>query len=229
MIRIGVVTGLRAEAAIVRRATGADDRVAIAVAAASGERAHALALEMLDAGAGALISFGMAGGLDPAFSPGMLVLADAVVAPGGDVVPTDAALRSALKAASPMAAAAEGGTIAGSDSAVVTAAGKARLHAATGAVAVDMESHGVARAARSRGAAFAVLRAIADPAGRALPGPALAGMGPEGETRILAVLGAAAQQPRTLPGLLALARDSRRAMAALRRATAGGNLFLARL
>jgi adenosylhomocysteine nucleosidase len=108
--------------------------------------------------------------------------------------------------------------IAGVGAPVADAAAKAALFAATGAAAVDMESAVVARAAQRHGLPFAILRVIADPAHRPLPGAALVAMGADGEVDLLAVLRALIREPRQLPALIRLARDSRGAFAALGRA-----------
>ena len=67
---------------------------------------------------------------------------------------------------------------------------------------------------------FAVLRAIADPAERALPPAALIGLNAAGRPALGRVLLSLASQPGQLPALLQVARDTRRALAALRRAGA---------
>ena len=81
------------------------------------------------------------------------------------------------------------GTICGSDRAVSTPREKAKLFAQTGAVAVDMESHGVGRAAREAGLSLLVVRAIADSASRTIPNAAIAGLGEDGGRKPFAVIG----------------------------------------
>src|SRR3712207_2397214 len=66
--------------------------------------------------------------------------------------------------------------VAGARHPVATVAEKANLHSRTGAALVDLESLAVARVCRDHGRPFAVLRAVADPAERALPPAALAGL-----------------------------------------------------
>jgi adenosylhomocysteine nucleosidase len=105
--------------------------------------------------------------------------------------------------------------IAGVDSPLADAAGKAAFFAATGAAAVDMESAIVARAAQRHGLPFAILRVIADPAHRPLPSTALVAMRADGEVDLAAVLGALIREPGQLPALIRLGLDSRRAFSAL--------------
>jgi nucleoside phosphorylase len=107
--------------------------------------------------------------------------------------------------------------IAGVDYAVATTEAKRRMHAETGAAAVDMESHIVARLAAAHGLNFAAVRVVIDPAHRAVPGAALAGMRPDGGTSITAVLRELIASPSQLTGLLRLAYDGYAARRALLR------------
>jgi hopanoid-associated phosphorylase len=210
---IGVVTGLRAEA----RCLGGLD-VAVACSGAQPARARAEAARLIAEGAVGLVSFGLAGGLSPAVAPGDLILADAVVLPHGERIATDLAWRSRLSALIEVAGRApHQAAVAGSDRLLATVAVKRALFAATGALAVDMESHAVAEVAHAAGRPFLVLRAIADPADQALPRTATVALGPGGEVRLLAVARALLERPAELPALLRLGRQSRRALAALRR------------
>lgn len=233
MIRLGIVTGLAAEARCLREAAGGDalddtlpgDKLTVVCSGGDAARALAWARTLIDNGANALLSFGIAGGLDPALTPGDLIVGDTVVAPDGRRHAADAAWRDGLLALltdqSPSLHA-----VAGSDNPVASRAGKRALHADAGAAAVDMESHGVALAADDAGLPFAVIRAIADPAGRVLPRAALAGLGPDGEPRPIAVLGELVRRPWELPSLLAAAADARRALVTLGRCAAlGAPLF----
>ena len=68
-LRIGTVVGLAAEAVIARRLGW---RVAIGGATAAG--AQAAARRLIDEDIDALVSFGLAGGLDPALRPGALIV-----------------------------------------------------------------------------------------------------------------------------------------------------------
>lgn len=110
--------------------------------------------------------------------------------------------------------------IAGADAPVADEIGKSALFAATGAVAVDMESVLVARAARRHGLPFAILRVVADPAHRSLPNAALVAMRPDGEVDVGGVFGALSRDPWQVTMLARLAVDARRAFAALARARA---------
>jgi hopanoid-associated phosphorylase len=210
------VTGLAAEARIARRigwraiATGGDV-----------ERTRRAVAQFIAEGARALISFGICGGIDPALGPGALLLPPAVSAEDGRRHRVDAALRGRLASALGRAGvAAAGGDMLGAARAADTPLRKAELHRRSGAIAVDLESHLVAEAAVAAGIPFAVLRAVADPAERALPPAALIGLNAAGHPALGRILLSLAGQPAQLPALLQLARDTRRALAALSRAAA---------
>ena len=79
---------------------------------------------------------------------------------------------------------------------------KADLHRTTGALAVDMESHVVARAARRHRLPFAAARVVCDPAHRALPPAARIGMKPDGRMDLPAVLRSVLAEPGQLPALI---------------------------
>ncbi len=91
-----------------------------------------------------------------------------------------------------------------------------------------MESHGAARAAKRAGVPFLAIRAIADPAHRALPKSALGAVAPDGSTKVVSTLMKAAAAPWEFPALLQLGFDSDRALIALGRNLGGllGALFV---
>ena len=152
----------------------------------------------------AIVSVGLGGALSPGLDVGDWVVADRIVQ-GAQSWRTDALFTGRLLAAvRPRFT----GAIAGSDVMVVDAAAKAALHAATSALAVDMESHVAADFAAAHGIPFAALRVISDGADRALPKAAQAGMKPDGGIDVLAVLKALARDPRQLPALIRTGREA---------------------
>ncbi len=154
-------------------------------------------------GVSGLVSFGLAGGLDPALAPGTLIVPRAVVL-GDDRWDVDPALVAQLGGST-------GHILVGGGGVLATAAEKAALRRLTGANAVDLES---AAAARS-GLSFAALRAICDPAERDLPHAALVTLDARGRIGALRVLAAALARPAELPALLRLAGNAARARRAL--------------
>lgn len=165
-----------------------------------------------------IISFGTAGGLDPALQPGACVLAERVVTPDKDF-PVDRGWLDALRACLPEA---RTGTLAGVDHPVADIAAKARLWRSSGACAVDMESHRAALLAQRHGLPFVACRVIVDHADRQVPSAALAGMNADGTVALSRLLGELALHPGQLAGCIRLAFDAaaaRRQLRAVRLAT----------
>jgi hypothetical protein len=98
--------------------------------------------------------------------------------------------------------------IIGVDTPVAEPAKKRELHRTTGAAAVDMESHVVARLAAAHGLAFAAMRVIVDPAERAIPSAALVGMGPDGRADVSAILRELIARPSQVSRLARVALDA---------------------
>lgn len=170
-------------------------------------------------GCAGLVSFGLAGGLDPALPAGSLVIASAVVGPDGTAHPVDPAWRNRLASRLGerwgerwLIAA---GPIAGSVAAVGDPREKRALLVRAGAVAVDMESLAVAEVARAHALPLLVVRAIADPATRRVPAWLDGAINPAGRPRVAAVLAGLAAHPGDIAALCRLGADARRGMAAL--------------
>ncbi|MCE2510492.1 MAG: nucleoside phosphorylase [Alphaproteobacteria bacterium] len=219
MTRLGFVTGLRREAAILEAASRGlpeEARPLICCGGAHTERAGTGALRLVEAGAGALISFGIAGGLAPSLASGSLVLASAVQVPGKASFDVEPAWRERLCRRLSAAMTPQLGEVVGSHRVVQSVDDKARLYGETLGLAVDMESHAVAQVARERALPFLVVRAVADTASMPIPSPALHGVGPRGEMRPFAVLGRAVFAPSEWPALLRLSGAHQKALGALR-------------
>lgn len=210
-----MITGLAAEAEFLSEFPP-ERAPRVEIAGASAARAEKAALSLLDRGCGAILSFGVAGGLDPVLHPGTVVVADAVVGTDRRYA-TDAAWRKSVMAALVGSGAATEGAIFGSDAPLLTVEAKRACAARTGAVAVDMESLGVAAAAAARGAPFLAIRAIADDASRTIPLWVMDAVLPDGGLAPGVVLRALLPKPWTVWGLIGLARDQGRALGALGR------------
>jgi adenosylhomocysteine nucleosidase len=168
----------------------------------------------IEPGCSGIISFGIAGGLDPRLRTGAHVVASSVIGTGGAVA-TDAGWSQALIKARPDAVHAP---ILGVDEPIVGPIGKLRKFRRTGAVAVDMESHIAADVANATGLPFAVFRVVADPAHQKVPPTALLGMRADGTLDPLAVVRAMLRAPTEIAGLVAVARHTAVARLALTRA-----------
>ena len=107
------------------------------------------------------------------------------------------------------------GPVLGVQMALATKTDKRQAWKETGAIAVDMESVVVARAAAALGIPFVVLRAIADPAVRELPPAALVPLEEDGTPALGQVLASVLRRPKQLPNLLTVALEARQALQAL--------------
>ena len=163
-----------------------------------------------------VISFGVAGGLDPALKSGDVVVATEVLcgdarwlaglALNDELIATVALGRRRVVR----------GCLAGVEQVVAARSGKAALRSETGAAAVDMESHIAAAYAAEAGLPFAALRVIADPASRALPALAMNAIKPNGDIDLRKVLRGVARNPMTLRALVSTGIDFNRALKSLR-------------
>jgi len=190
VIPVGFVVGLEAEARLVRD---------LGPTAIGGEDAARSLLGRV----GALVSFGLAGGLHPRLLPGY-VLVPKTVRIGREEVACDPALVDAF-----------GGSTCDSilavDRVIASRASKATLFQATGAAGVDMESGAVVAVARENHLPFAVLRAICDPADRSLPPVAQHALDESGRIRFKFILRSLAEHPWEVVDLVKLARDAHKA------------------
>jgi adenosylhomocysteine nucleosidase len=160
-----------------------------------------------------LISFGVAGGLAPQLRPGTCVVGSAVIA--GDVrLPTDSTWSQRLLETMPGAV---HGALIGVSQPIKTAQAKRAVHLETGAIAVDTESHVVARAAADHKLPMAVIRVIIDSAGHTLPEAAVGAVRPDGTTDFLALLRGVVRRPHEIAPLLRIAVHAQVARATLRR------------
>ena len=201
------VVGMQSEAALLPRGMRA--------VVTGGDPKRAAALLAADTGeVTGVLSFGIAGGLDPALEPGDLVVATRVRGPGG-------AWGADLQWAAALAGAtgARLGTVAGAARVVGDPAAKRNLHAATGgALSVDLESEAAAAFAAARGLPFAALRAVADTAAETVPRSAAEGLTADGRPAAGRVALSLLRRPKELPAVLQVAKRTRLALAALERA-----------
>jgi adenosylhomocysteine nucleosidase len=160
-----------------------------------------------------IISIGIAGGLAPSLKPGDCVVATEVVE-GRERFAANEAWTGRMIARLPYA---ELGAIAGTDAIIANVAAKVELFGATGALAVDMESHIAAKLAQAHSLPFVVLRVVADAAESELPHAASVALGPDGKVKLGAVLYSVVRQPHQIPALIGAFRDSKTAFAALLR------------
>jgi hypothetical protein len=182
---IYIWTALEREARAIGRALGAG--VEVNVIGIRGGRMPEMS--MIKQG-GLLVLAGFGGGLDPA-----LVVGDVVLDPPDGL--------SAIEGPWHI------GRVVTQGNLMATAAGKARLHEQTGALAVDMEADIVRRAAMTAGVRLVVVRAITDAADQALSATVVGWIGPGGEVRAGALALGLVRRPWLVLELIRLWRSSR--------------------
>jgi adenosylhomocysteine nucleosidase len=227
---IGIVSALAAEARALGPAArhGAElrrlaDGALLAVSGIGEGAAAAAARRLVLAGAGALASFGMAGGLDPALICGAVLLPEAVVAGDGTAVSaTSGEWRQRLRAALPASCIACGGKLLSSERPIGNPDAKAAAWRRSRAVAVDMESAAIAQVAGQVGLPFIVLRVIVDTASDQLPPAVIAASG-GGQLRIGRLLAELLRAPRDVGALIRLSARYRIAKGALVAVAAPGS------
>jgi adenosylhomocysteine nucleosidase len=174
--------------------------------AAEGARA------LVDAGATALASWGMAGGLDPGLTAGGIFLPNEIIGVGAAAPIATARdwcerLVTAIGAQQRISR----GRLFTSPRAIGSIADKAALFKSTGAGAVDMESLSVAEVAEEHHLPFIAVRVIVDSAEDVLPRAVSAAADSHGHLHVWRLMGALALAPADLPPLIRLARRYRAA------------------
>jgi len=159
----------------------------------------------------AVVSVGLAGGLDPTLRSGDILIADAIVE-NSETLPTDQRFAQALtQGISACGNKVVNGALYGADAIILSVEEKARLHATTQAMAVDMESHIAAHFARRRKLPFVACRIISDPAHRALPPLVLKAITPQGDVDIKKIALGLLEAPGQIGGLIRAGLDSQAA------------------
>jgi adenosylhomocysteine nucleosidase len=200
---VGIVCALASEA---RHLRPTDGTLVITTgmgrsAASDGARA------LVNAGAKALASWGMAGGLDPSLPAGTILLPTEILGPDGRIHPCEASWRERLSATIET----RSGRLVTTAKSVGSVEDKAELFRTTGAVAVDMESAAVAEVAEQHGLPFLAVRVVVDSAADSLPRAVTAAADSEGHLHIWRLIGTLAMAPNELAPLIRLARRYRAA------------------
>jgi adenosylhomocysteine nucleosidase len=161
-----------------------------------------------------LISFGIAGGLSPDLRPGTCVVGSTIVSETTLLITDRKWSRNLLQL---VPGAIHGAIVGVASPCVADPEAKRVLHASTGALAVNNESHVVASVAAARGLPMAAVRVMMDPAIRELPRAALAAVRANGTIDLAALIRSMMREPGELPMLLQTALDALIGFAALLR------------
>ena len=177
---------------------------------------------LVDVGATVLVSWGMAGGLDPALAAGTVCLPATVISSDGASFGTDIHCRELVGATVSARCVVAFGKLLTAARPIDDVCAKAAAFRETGAQAVDLESLAIAEVAARRGVPFIAVRVIVDTARDALPA-AVTAASTGGQVNLLRLLAGLMRSPRDVVPLLRLAgryRTATRALAAVARAGA---------
>ena len=146
-------------------------------------RAETAARRLLERGATALVSWGVAGGLDPDLTPGTVVLPDSVIGPDGSRSGVDLEWRSRLLVRVGDRVLTSTLPLLETLQPITSPDEKRAAHRRTGAGAVDMESAAVAAVANAAGMSFIAVRVVVDGADVRFPAAALTMCDEEGRLK----------------------------------------------
>ncbi len=214
---LAVVTGLKREAHLARKA-GLNGQLVVAAGPGAPIAADIIA-GLKDRGASGIISFGVAGGLTATLQPGTLLLPERITGPEDEAAtPVDAVLHQRLIDALGGSHEVDTRPLLCSSNAITTPEEKLRAGKAADACAVDMESLPVLQAAASQGLPFAAIKALADPADRAIPDAVVRAVRPDGEISVTALVYGLLTGQVSLSQIKALKDDNGLAESTLKRA-----------
>jgi adenosylhomocysteine nucleosidase len=226
----GVVAALAAEARVLGPAQAKGGGLAeladgnlLAVSGMGPKAARSAAQRLIEAGATSLVSWGLAGGLDPELEAGAVCVPREVIAADGSRLCTARSWRESLSSSVPPGRRVENDALLTADRPLETPAAKRAARLATGACAVDMESSAVAQVAEAAGVPFIAVRVIVDTARDGVP-RAVAGASRAGELRTGRLILGLIRSPLQIAALVRLARRYRVALGSLRAIAASGKL-----
>ena len=226
----GVVAALAAEARVLGPARPQGEGWAVladgnllAISGMGPKAARSAALRLIDAGATSLVSWGLAGGLDPDLEAGAVCVPREVIAADGSRLSTARSWQESLSSSVPFGRRVGNDALLTTEYALETPADKSAARRATGACAVDMESSAVAQVAAAHGVPFIAVRVIVDTARDGIP-PTVAGASRAGKLRTGRLILGLLRSPLEIAALLRLARRYRVALRSLRAVASLGKL-----
>jgi nucleoside phosphorylase len=162
--KIGFVTGINSEAKILKSSN--------AIVFCSNMKPENVAMgtnRLINKGADAIISFGLAGALDPTLKPGSIIIAPQVLTPSYKKIPCNPLLGSKIFNLKKNKRGIYFKPILGSNRPITSQSEKRKVFKESKAAAIDMETHIAAQTARKRKIPFFTIRSICDTADQDLP------------------------------------------------------------
>ena len=206
---LGILCGLEQEAVLARKVPNA----IVACAAARPGKARALAKELVEQGATRLLSFGVAGALDPDLKIGDVIIGNKIVSTKGEWACDRDWYASLLKKNH----AAHEASVFGSEMLVPTAEEKRTLYLTSHCSIVDMESQCAAEVAAEKRLPLAVVRAVCDTAYMHVPPVVMAAISEDGSVDVSRAIWHLLKRPRQIPDLIHVTRGIDAAIRALKR------------
>ncbi len=222
MTLLGVVAALKAEAQVLVKRPMAvgevlhlPEGILVKLSGIGGRPARVASEILLEKGATALLSWGSAGGLLPALSPGSLILPQKVLSSDHESFSVDTQWHERLYARLSGHTDLHTGPLIQSPTVVRSPEEKIALFNQYGVIAVDMESAAVAHVALLAGVPFMAIRAVSDPVCVSIPPSAMTTMDERGRFRLVRLLQRIFRHPQELLPLVRLARTFRAAQTTL--------------
>ncbi|MFQ5442363.1 MAG: hypothetical protein ACE5EB_06535, partial [Thermodesulfobacteriota bacterium] len=195
---------------------GGDDLFAV-LSGVGAEKARSAARWLIGSGADALLSIGIAGGLSPDVKPGDIVIAEKVIGEEtGAIWRADGAVvKSACETLKGSSLQVLSGAVITTARPTLSAGEKEDLYMRSGALAVDMESAAVARAAAKAGVPFFAMRAVSDEAGRSVSRDIYDCLDEEGGVRSRTLMNNILRRPSMVQEMLGLRTGFKSGLSAL--------------
>ena len=216
LTRLGIIAALPIEAQVFINSISPLSRyslgkgVCLQLAGQGHERARAAARKLVDEGVNALLSWGLAGALDPGLDAGTLILPDRVIGADGTGYTVDPSWHRRLQDCFCPVLPCIVGILADSPEILKNVAEKHTLQKKRKAIAVDMESAAIAAVARQANIPFAAVRIILDAADVAIPISARKAIDIDGSLQFFGLIRSLLRRPYEVAGLVRLALATRR-------------------
>ncbi len=183
------------------------------------DNARAGAEFLADKGVLSLINIGLAGGLSPAVKAGEIILASSIISDGEPVYErASKALEFACGALGEKGLKSRQGVIVSTESAILDAEAKGVLYEKTGALAVDMESAGMAAVAAKNALPLFVMRVVCDEAHKGISRDLYECLGVNGGVRPARIIAGSVRRPSMVSEMMALRRSYALALSVMSRA-----------
>jgi len=208
--QLGFITAIAKEAEILRKTQNYSQSEIICVGTQKGS-AYTEANKLVKNGCSVLISFGLAGALDPKLAAGDLIIPKSVADAEANIFKSDYDLQRKMVNHFSKHFNVSEGKLFGSEAIIWSIREKKRIFQIHKATTVDMESLGVARAATENNCPFLIVRAISDTANQDLPIKSLASVGLNGSINPGNILKDLTKNLNETPSLLRLAYNSHKA------------------